>query len=368
MAQAFAHGFSSTYAEARQKFLEAARAAGANMQSFTNERTGPDGELLATDVAYLGDAGAAKLLVMISGTHGVEALCGSGIQAGWLLEREFDDLPDDCAALLIHCINPFGAAWRRRVNEDNVDLNRNFVDHGKTHFENPHYVELHDLLVPTGAERPVCLQADPHIGEFRRERGEDVFQLAMLGQYSHPNGINFGGHEPVWSAGVIDSLIEEHCRERAHLATIDLHTGLGFFGHGLVGIANDPDSPQAGYSRAWYGPAMTTFAEAGEQAGYPDYNQFIDGLLMRAFIKRLPETNVVAAGVEFGTYPNEQVLAAEIADLWLYNNPQAEPARAERIRSEMLRVYYPATRDWLEMVWWRARQVIRQTIGGLDAL
>ena len=368
MAAVFAHCFSSAYAEARRKFLGAARAAGASLQSFVNDRTGPDGEPLATDAAYLGAAGAAKLLVAISGTHGVEALCGSGIQAGWLLAREFDELPDDCAVLLIHCINPFGAAWRRRVNEDNVDLNRNFVDHGKPPFENPHYGELHDLLIPAGAERPVCLQSDTGIGEFRRERGEEAFQLATLGQYSHPNGINFGGREPVWSNGVIHRLIEEHCRQRRHLATMDLHTGLGFFGHGLVGVANDPDSVQAGYSRAWYGPAMTTFAEAGEQAGYPDYNHFIDGLLMRAFIKRLPEVNVVAAGIEFGTYPGDQVLAAEIEDLWLHNNPQAEPALAERIRGELLRVYYPATLDWQEMVWRRARQVIRQTLRGLAAL
>ena len=368
MTAVFAHCFSSAYAEARRKFLGAARAAGASLQSFVNDRTGPDGEPLATDVAYLGAAGAAKLLVAISGTHGVEALCGAGIQAGWLLEGEFDDLPNDCAVLLIHCINPYGAAWRRRVNEDNVDLNRNFVDHGRPHFENPHYGELHNLLIPTGAERPVRLQTDAGVGGFRRERGEAVFQLAILGQYSHPNGINFGGHEPVWSARVIDSLIEEHCRRRRHLATMDLHTGLGYFGHGLVGVANDPDSAQAGYSRAWYGPAMTTFAEAGEHAGYPDYNNFIDGLLMRAFIKRLPEVNVVAAGIEFGTRPFDEVFAAEIADLWLYNNPQAEPALAERIRNEMHRIYYPATLDWREMVWWRSRQVIRQTIGGLAAL
>ncbi len=34
-------------------------------------------------------------------------------------------------ALLIHALNPYGFAWTRRVTEDNVDLNRNFVDHDK---------------------------------------------------------------------------------------------------------------------------------------------------------------------------------------------------------------------------------------------
>ena len=35
-------------------------------------------------------------------------------------------LPDDVAVLMIHLINPWGTAWMRRVNEDNIDLNRNY--------------------------------------------------------------------------------------------------------------------------------------------------------------------------------------------------------------------------------------------------
>ena len=89
---------------------------------------------------------------------------------------------------------------------------------------------------------------------------------------------------------------------------------------------------------------------------------------MRAFIKRLPDTDVTAAGIEFGTYPYERVLAAEISDLWLFHHPDADPALAERIRNEFLTVYYPGTLDWQEMVWWRARQVIRQALTGLDSL
>ena len=91
-------------------------------------------------------------------------------------------------------------AWRRRVNEDNVDLNRNFVNHGKTYFKTPYYGELHDLLIPDGAQAPVRIQSDPGIEQFRKVRGEAAFQIGAMGQYSHPDGINFGGHAPVWSA------------------------------------------------------------------------------------------------------------------------------------------------------------------------
>ncbi len=36
-------------------------------------------------------------------------------------------LPTNAAVVLIHAINPFGYAWRRRFNENNVDINRNFL-------------------------------------------------------------------------------------------------------------------------------------------------------------------------------------------------------------------------------------------------
>ena len=38
------------------------------------------------------------------------------------------DRPADVRVVMIHALNPYGMAWVRRVNEDNVDLNRNFID------------------------------------------------------------------------------------------------------------------------------------------------------------------------------------------------------------------------------------------------
>ena len=64
----------------------------------------------------------------MSGTHGVEGYCGSGIQIGFLKEGLFAELPDDMSVVLLHAMNPYGFSNDRRVNEDNVDLNRNFLD------------------------------------------------------------------------------------------------------------------------------------------------------------------------------------------------------------------------------------------------
>ena len=132
-----AESFSSDYQAARAKFLRAAGDAGAALESITHPDRGPDGGELATDVAWIGPRDADAVLVTISATHGVEGFCGSGAQVDWLRREEHRRLPDGIAALIIHAINPYGFAWLRRVTNENVDLNRNWVDFNSPRPANP---------------------------------------------------------------------------------------------------------------------------------------------------------------------------------------------------------------------------------------
>jgi hypothetical protein len=78
------HSFAADYSEERDKFLAAARVAGATTWRYDNPSKGPRGEALSTDVARLGSDDASKVVVTISSTHGVEGYCGSGFQVDWL--------------------------------------------------------------------------------------------------------------------------------------------------------------------------------------------------------------------------------------------------------------------------------------------
>jgi len=72
--------FSSNYAQARIKFLEAAAAAaaaGLSVQSHAHPLKGRDGEDLATDVARDGPMDAPNLLIISSACHGVEGFCAA---------------------------------------------------------------------------------------------------------------------------------------------------------------------------------------------------------------------------------------------------------------------------------------------------
>ncbi len=59
--------FSASYAEARGRFVEAARARGARVYEYRDPRQkGPDGEPLCLDVAVAGPDDAERVLVLIT--------------------------------------------------------------------------------------------------------------------------------------------------------------------------------------------------------------------------------------------------------------------------------------------------------------
>lgn len=99
--------------------------------------------------AWLGPKDARSVLVTVSGTHGIEGYYGSGCQVGWFTEGHAAKLPANTAMMSIHASNPYGFSQGRRVNEDNMDINRNFIDFdAKQPPANPAYGEVHEWLVP----------------------------------------------------------------------------------------------------------------------------------------------------------------------------------------------------------------------------
>jgi hypothetical protein len=188
-----ADSFSADYQGARAKFRGAVGEAGGSLETFAHPERGPDGGDLSTDVALFGPAGAERVLVMISGTHGGEGFCGSGAQIDWLRRGEASRLPSGLAVLMIHAINPHGFAWLRRVTEDNVDLNRNWIDFSAPPPANAGYDALADAIVPKAWTEVAQRESADALAAFARDHGPMGLQQALSGgQYNHPTGIFFG--------------------------------------------------------------------------------------------------------------------------------------------------------------------------------
>ena len=116
-----AEAFSTRYAEARKKFLEAAAIAGLRTESFVHPLLGTDGETLAVDVALDGPADAQKLLLLTSASHGVDGGCGSGVQVFALHDQEWRDKARDAgvAVLYVHALDPYGFSHAQRSTHEN---------------------------------------------------------------------------------------------------------------------------------------------------------------------------------------------------------------------------------------------------------
>ena len=195
------------FADQRARFLGAATAAGARLTHYPHPLKGPFGEDLGTDVAVLGDPAAKRLLVLLSGTHGVEGYYGSQCQAKWLsMLAGCSALPEDVAVVVIHLINPWGTAWLRRVNEDNIDLNRNQLNFAAALPDNQAYAALHGIYDFAELRGPQRQRAD----DLLAEHGDEQRQVAILAHGDVQTGL---GALNQLDAG-LTALEQFRCRQR----------------------------------------------------------------------------------------------------------------------------------------------------------
>ncbi|CAN5913857.1 M14 family metallopeptidase [soil metagenome] len=354
--------FSESYAEARPKFCAAAAAAGGEIRSWHNPKgRGPNGKRLYLDTARFGPPDAENMLVLIAGTHGVEGHCGSGAQVAWLRDGGADRLPAKTGALLIHALNPHGFAWTRRVTEDNVDLNRNFVDHDKAYPKNEGYLAIADAILPKEWTDASKAETERVFDSYAQEHGAYGLQGAISGgQYSHPGGIFFGGHKPTWSNRTVRALARELLSQAKRVAIIDFHTGLGPFGHGELICAVAPDAKSFGRAKAWYGDELTS-PEGGTST-----SAVVVGIMTDAFPQELPDAEVTSIAIEYGTYAVPDVLGAVRGDNWLHQRGDLASPQGKAMKADMKERFFPAGDKWREMVWSRADQTIGWALAGLQ--
>jgi hypothetical protein len=352
--------FAHTYAEARRKFLDAAGAAGAGITHHEHPGRGPDGGALATDVARLGASDAPNLFIATSATHGVEGFCGSGCMVGMLRERIHAELPRDTAMVLVHAINPHGFAHERRVNEDNIDLNRNFIDHAARRAPNPAYADVHDMLVPADWDGPARAAADRAMESYLATRGMKAFQAAVTGgQYTHADGLFYGGTGPTWSNRAWREIIGMHAGSCRRIAYVDFHTGLGPRGYGEPISKDTPDSPAFARARAWYGDDVTT------TRGGTSTSAVVEGDTPRAFAGLAHAPEVTAVSLEFGTLPIRDVLGALRADNWLYLRGRVDSPQGRTIKRQIREAFYGEDDSWKRAVFERGVEICRKAFRGL---
>lgn len=351
--------FSANYTEARAKFLEACAKRDIKVDHRQNPRAkGVGGEDLYMDIARIGPEAASKVLFLMSGTHGIEGYCGSGAQIGFLSEGYFSDLPDDLSIVLVHAMNPYGFSHDRRVNEDNVDLNRNFLDFDSADRPQSDYSKIHPHILPADWGGPAQKAANKALGEFIGEHGMRVFQAAVSGgQYQHADGVFYGGNQPTWSNQTFLAVLKDYAEAAKTVVFLDFHTGLGPYGYGeLISLGS---SDQKALARKWFGDQVTD-PDAGTSSSAP-----VVGTVGHGVAEVLTEASIVFIALEYGTRDINQVLTALRADNWLYHKGEIETDLGREIKAQIRDAFYPDEDSWKDKVWDRACDVTDIALKGL---
>ena len=232
--------FSEGYASARLRFRDAAARLNATIDQLHVSKVSD----LTIDVAVLSadtTSPEPPTLVLLSGTHGVEAYAGSAIQLAllerWAIEPDFAPARLGIRVVLVHAVNPFGFKCGRRWNEDGIDLNRNILDEAE-------FVEGARI----GSERQVLY--DKFKWLFNRGRAwttgiddlifgaQALYGIAALGavnikravvcgQYHQPAELYFGGHSLATSHRLLLPHLQRVAAPSAAAILVDVHTGLG---------------------------------------------------------------------------------------------------------------------------------------------
>ncbi len=332
--------FSKNFASARTRFIAAACAAGATMDELHLNAMDPHGIPLATEIAWFGSDQPERVLIHSSGIHGVEGFAGSAVQLA-ILSSDIK-IPDDGALIIVHCLNPYGMAWLRRFNENNVDLNRNFVaDDADRSGAADAYHKLSELLNPSGVPRTDMFY--PRAAWSILKYGMATLRQAVAeGQYEYPKGLFFGGKQ--FEQGALRYLgwLSTRLNTMRQLFAIDVHTGLGKWGRETLFLRS---------GGAQTGDAATLSAQLGrtlvsDPVTSGAYN--IRGLLSEVFdmLDPKPEWNFVLQ--EFGTYSGVRVLnALRQENRWHHYGDGGLDHWTKR---RMIKMFSPASPKWREFV------------------
>jgi hypothetical protein len=338
-----ASAFSPDYTAARARFRSSSLALGCALEAHPIAAAGPDGGELTIDVARLGADRARKVVIVSSGLHGIEGFLGSAVQAALLEEHLGGWRPaDSCALVLVHALNPYGFAWRRRVNEDNVDLNRNFLLPGEAFAgAPPMYAPLDGFFNPKRRPNPLEPFLLRAVGKIARHGMPALKETLPVGQYEFPQGLFFGGKAPTQTQKILAEHLPRWIAGAEHVLHIDVHSGQGNWGTHILASNHDEGTDRTTWMRGVYGDAI--------EAWDPRATLYtIRGGLGRWCAARFHDVAYDELTAEFGTYHTLRVVQALRDENMAHHHCEAgEPAIA-RARARLQEVFAPADPAWRE--------------------
>ena len=345
--------YPSTYEDSRSRFLHDVELIRAKWHSTQLEshplRDFPD---LSIDWLWAHAKKKENLVIISTAEHGIEGYVGYAMMKIFIEEFAPRLNPENTGLLLIHGMNPWGMKHHRKVNENSVDLNRNFVFDGS--FDpaiNPEFHRVKSLINPQTGIQSFGFE---NIRFWRRviqalfaAGSATVTKATLLGQHHTLNGFYYGGTSHQEGTTTAIHLYRRALEEYQSVIQIDMHTGYGpRYQMSIIMSPLDPMTSEETSKKFNYPLVLEINAEefydiSGDMAAY--YYELRN--------KHFPDKHLFACGFEFGTFGASLLarirsLRAMVFENQLHWHGGNSEKAARQIRKEFEELYFPSEDKW----------------------
>lgn len=348
--------YSITYEESRQQFIDSlkfVRQYYPQTDLYTHTLTTDPN--LHIDWIIAQPPKKERLFILTSGEHGIEGYTGAAMQQLFLHEYLTKIDHHTAGVVLVHAINPYGMKYHRKVNGQNVDLNRNFAEEpeGFDPAFNPAARRMESLVYPRCAVNAGLVKRNWFLLRVLWAAlilGRRVFMAgSLMGQYCYPDGIYYGSTGQVEETQVLLALYRGLFADYPQVLHLDMHTGYG--PRYQMSLVNSPRQPASSLelSARYHYPLVQ---KADPEEFYSLHGDMVDYLYQVA--AEFPHLQkFYSAACEFGTYGDS--LAAGIRSLrTMVFEMQARRFGTSThgslawVEEQFNELYYPAEIEWRE--------------------
>ena len=298
-----------------------------------------------------------NLIVITTGVHGIEGYIGSVmLDVFWEEIYSTEINKANTGVLVVANVNPYGMKYHRRYNENNVDLNRNFILDWST-FDttvNKDYPKVDTFLGPQDTMGNIVGHELSFYGSMIKELiedGADTISNALLGgQYEYSEGVYYGGNGDEASTTYLKDVFKQTLEsEYDNIVHIDVHSGYGprynmVIFNSVFETMNEAESVELfGYDYIIANDSEDFYATTGDTTDF--YYRLKEQLGS--------DNTLFSTCFEFGTIGDsflDSIISMKytIEENQNHWNPSNNATTNEIIKERYQELFYPTEKDWRE--------------------
>lgn len=355
---AYSESFCTDYEQTRAQLADrvaALREAGVTVETSEHAIDADDG--LYIDNIYLpATEKNTNLIVLTTGVHGIEGYIGAV-----MLEVFFEEIyptldTADTGILVVANVNPYGMKYLRRYNENNVDLNRNFIEDWESFdlSSNKEYPKVDKFLQPEGEIKNAFWHEVGFYLKLAKEAiftGADTISDALLtGQYEYAEGVYYGGTEDQASTTYLKGVFAEALDGAyENIVHVDVHSGYGpRYNMVIFNSVQDPTTEADAKAELGYDYIIATDSEAF----YETFGDTTDYFYRLAKSKNT-DKSLYSTCFEFGTIGDgflDSILSLKytVDENRLHRFGASNDVAKQTVMENYKELFYPTEKEWRE--------------------